>query len=254
MGTIYRDFRPRPRWMRAIVKGLIKAALWLLTDYSVEGKENIPEEGGFLVVGNHFSFSDPVFFVELLPYQAEFLAGAQPLHAPAWVKMLPMLYGVIPVHRGSSSREALRIAEDILKDGGVVGIFPEAGSWAQVLRPARPGTSFLASRAEVPLLPIGIEGSYDIFPALGRFSRAKVHIKIGKPFGPYEVSGRGRERREQLDEISDDIMRHIAELIPPERSGSYSDDPALREAAKEFEVYPWDELVEGEVEPFGEKI
>jgi 1-acyl-sn-glycerol-3-phosphate acyltransferase len=254
MQKMYRDFRPNPPWLRAILKALIRAALWLLTDYSIEGRENIPKEGGFLVVANHFSFTDPVFVVELLPYQAEFMAGAAPLHAPAWARLLPKLYGVIPVHRGSSSRDGLRIAEEILKNGGVVAIFPEAGSWAQVLRPARPGTSFLASRAAVPILPVGIQGSHNIFPALGKFKRAKVHIKVGEPFGPYTAGGRGRERREQLDQISQAIMEHIAALIPAERRGSYSDDPIIRAAAKEFELYPWDELAEGEVEAFGEKI
>jgi hypothetical protein len=60
------------------------------------------------------------------------------------------------------------------------------------------------------------------------------------------VDGRGRERREQLDEIGHEIMRHIAALLPPEKRGHYSDDPAIREAAKGTEVYPWADKVEGE--------
>jgi 1-acyl-sn-glycerol-3-phosphate acyltransferase len=250
----FREFHPKPRWWRSIIRGAIKLALWLLTETTIVGWENIPRQGGFLVVANHFSFTDPVFMVALLPYQAEFMAGAAPIHAPAFAKWLPPLYGVIPLTRGGSSRDSLRIAEDILKEGGVVGIFPEAGSWAQVLRPARPGTSFLASRAAVPILPVGIDGSFDIFPALGRFQRAKVRIVIGQPFGPYAAEGRGRDRRTQLDQISHQIMQHIAALIPPERRGVYSEDLALREAAQHVAIYPWDDLVEGQVEAFVEKI
>ena len=71
--------------------------------------------------------------------------------------------------------------------------------------------------------------------------------RIGKPFGPFAASGRGRERRRQLEEIGHEIMRHIADLIPPERRGFYSDDPAIREAAKGTEIYPWADKAEGEV-------
>jgi hypothetical protein len=46
--------------------------------------------------------------------------------------------------------------------------------------------------------------------------------------------------------IGHEIMRHIAELLPPEKRGHYSDDPAIREAAKGTEVYPWAHAVEGE--------
>jgi hypothetical protein len=74
-----------------------------------------------------------------------------------------------------------------------------------------------------------------------------VTIKIGQPFGPFTASGAGREHRKQLDEIGHEIMRHIAELLPPGLRGHYSDDPAIREAARGTEIYPWDHKVEGEV-------
>jgi 1-acyl-sn-glycerol-3-phosphate acyltransferase len=134
-----------------------------------------------------------------------------------------------------------------LDQQGVMGIFPEGGNWATVLRPARPGTAFLTTMTGAPLLPVGLSGLNDVFPALGKGKRAKVTIKVGKPFGPYTVKGSGRERRAQLDEIGHEIMRHIAELIPPEKRGHYSDDPAIREAAQGTEIYPWAEKVEGEV-------
>jgi 1-acyl-sn-glycerol-3-phosphate acyltransferase len=60
------------------------------------------------------------------------------------------------------------------------------------------------------------------------------------------LNGRGRERREQLDEIGHEIMRHVAAVLPPEKRGHYSDDPAIRAAAQGTEVYPWAHKVEGE--------
>lgn len=94
---------------------------------------------------------------------------------------------------------------------------------------------------------VGLVGLNDVFPALLKGRRAKIQFVIGKPFGPFRVTGRGREKRELLDEIGHEIMRHIAELIPPERRGCYSDDPVIREAARGTEIYPWAEKVEGQV-------
>ena len=71
-----------------------------------------------------------------------------------------------------------------------------------------------------------------------------VTVNIGKPFGPYRLEGRDRSNRAVIDEIGHDIMRHVAELIPPEQRGFYSDDPAIREAAKGTEIYPWENQVE----------
>ena len=94
------------------------------------------------------------------------------------------------------------------------------------------------------------DGLLDIFPSLGKGRRAGSTVRIGKPFGPFSVSGRGRKRRRQLDEIGHEIMRHIAELIPPSRRGHYSDDPAIREAATGTEIYPWADVDEEEVAGF----
>jgi hypothetical protein len=80
--------------------------------------------------------------------------------------------------------------------------------------------------------------------------QAKATINIGKPFGPFEVSGRGRERREQLDHIGDSIMQEIASLLPDELCGRYADNPNVRKASKEAERYPWADKIEGEI--FGE--
>jgi len=55
---------------------------------------------------------------------------------------------------------------------------------------------------------------------------------------------RDRSSRQQMDELGHEMMRRIAELIPPERRGFYSDDPAIREAARGTEVYPWEGIQE----------
>jgi 1-acyl-sn-glycerol-3-phosphate acyltransferase len=235
---------PRRRVIRAILRRLIHGAFYVLSDLQVEGRENFPPSGPLLLVGNHFSFVDPVAMIHVTPWQVEFVGGTALPNAPPVVRWIPDMWGRYEVVRGGGSTYALKGAESVLKQGGVLGIFPEAGAWATVLRPARPGTAFLAARTGARLLPMGFDGMTEVFPTLRQGRRAKATVRIGKPFGPFHVTGRGRERRRQLDEIGHEIMRHIAELIPPERRGFYSDDPAIREAARGTEIYPYDDRPE----------
>ena len=201
-----------------------------------------------MLVGNHFSFIDPVCFVRIAPPSLEFVGGADTPHAPVVTRIIPFLWGYHPLYRGTGAKDSLRAAEAILAQDGILGIFPEAGNWATVLRPARPGTAFLATRTGASLLPVGLVGINDIFPSLRRGRRAKIQINIGKPFGPFKTSGHGQKHREQLDEIGHEIMHRIAELIPQEKRGHYSDDPAIRKAAEGTEIYPWANKVEGQVQ------
>jgi len=232
---------PRRRLVRSAARRLVHAALAVLTDVEIIGQENLPDGGPLLVVANHFSFIDPVAMIRAVPWPIEFVGGFQMPNAPPAVKWLPKVWGYYPVHRGSYSTDALRAAEAVLDQDGVLGIFPEAGNWATVLRPARPGAAFLAVRTGAPILPMGFAHLNDVFPSLHKGKRARITINIGKPFGPFGAPGRGRTRRPRLEAIGHEIMSRIARLIPPEKRGHYSDDPAIRAAAQGTEIYPWDE-------------
>jgi 1-acyl-sn-glycerol-3-phosphate acyltransferase len=231
---------PRRRFLRGAMRGLSHLLFCLLTDLEVVGQENLPEGGPLLVALNHFGVADPALIVRITPWPLEVLGAFRTPNAPFWATWLLKLWGYIPVHRGTGSRDALRAMEAVLAQGGVAGVAPEGGSWATVLRPARPGTAFLAVRTGARILPVGIDGTPDIFPSLRQGRRARVTARIGEPFGPFQATGHGRKRRQQLDEIGHQIMKRIAALIPPERRGFYSEDPAIRAAAKGTEIFPWD--------------
>jgi 1-acyl-sn-glycerol-3-phosphate acyltransferase len=219
-----------------------------LADFHIIGQENFPASGPLIVVANHFSYLDPVAMVRAVPWPLEFIGGLRNPGAPATTRIIPWLWGYYPVVRGTGSRYALTATETVLKQSGIIGIFPEGGNWATVLRPARPGTAYLAARTGAPILPIGFDGLLDVFPQRKQGKRARITVQVGKLFGPFSTTGRGRQRREQLEEIGHEIMRRIAELIPPPRRGHYSDDPAIRTAAQGTEIYPWTTRTEEEFE------
>jgi 1-acyl-sn-glycerol-3-phosphate acyltransferase len=221
---------------------LARLALHALADFRVFGRQNLPASGPLLVVANHFSPWDTVALVAAVPWPMEFLGGFQLVDAPGVVQWIPRLWGYYAVRRGSVSRTAMRAATAVMEQKGILAIFPEGGSWASVVRPARPGTAYLAVHTGARLLPIGLDGLVDLFPSLRRAKRASVTVRIGEPFGPFPAAARGRAGRSALDDLGHTIMEQIAVLLPPERRGVYSDDPALVEAAREAAVYPYDDL------------
>jgi 1-acyl-sn-glycerol-3-phosphate acyltransferase len=233
---------PRRRIRRYFLRRLGWFLLGMLTKLEVIGLENVPEEGPIIVVANHFNHTDVAAMIVAIDKPMEFLGGNQFALAPTLLKWMPFTWGFYKVRRGAVSRDAMHASTAVLGQNGFLMIFPEAGAWADVLRPPRPGTAFIADRTGAKLLPVGLDGMTNIFPALSKRQRAKVTIRIGKPFGPLKAEGRGRARREKLNEIGDTIMQHIAELLPPERRGMYSDDPKLRAEAEKVADYPFHDL------------
>lgn len=235
---------PRRRPLRYAMRRTAAALLSALSEFHVIGQENVPAAGPIIVVANHFSPYDVAAMVACIDRPMEFLGGRHFVNGPEWLMWLPRLWGFYEVNRGAVSRNAMRASEAVLAQNGFLMIFPEGGAWAHVLRPARPGTALIATMTGARLLPVGLDGLPHMFPHLRKGKRGPVTIRIGKPFGPLTASGRGRERRRQLDELGDEIMRHIAPLLPPERRGVYSEDPALRAEAEKVADYPFDDLHE----------
>ncbi|MGC9521753.1 MAG: lysophospholipid acyltransferase family protein [Anaerolineae bacterium] len=236
---------PRRRVIRGLIQRFTRVAFAVLADFRVIGRENVPKTGPLLVVGNHFSFLDPVALIAVAPWPVEFVGGFRVPNAPPAVGWLRKLWGYYPVYRGTGSQIAFRAAQAVLGQKGVLAIFPEGSSAYAMLRRPRPGAAFMAARSHARMLPIGFDGLTEMFPAVRRGRRASVKVRIGKPFGPFTAPGRGRERRGKIDAISEEIMQRIAELLPADRRGHYSDDLAIRAAAHVVDAYPWDEEPEG---------
>ena len=99
--------------VRFLLKQLSILALGRSPGWRSQGEENLPKTGPLMVVGNHFSFIDPVAIVRMAPWPVEFVGGAVTPHAPLWTRIIPFLWGYQKLYRGTGSRDALRAAENV---------------------------------------------------------------------------------------------------------------------------------------------
>ena len=190
----------------------MKALFILLTRWRVEGKENVPKQGSLIVVANHLNLIDPPLLGVSVARRINFMAK-QELFRPSLGAYFVRASGAFPVRRGKLDREAIRRALEVLKNGGVVGMFPEGKrSLNNQLLPIQPGTAFVAVRSGAPILPIGISGSEQVKGIGFIIHRPRITVTIGRPFSlPYS---KDKPLRSQLPELSDMISKRIAELLP----------------------------------------
>ena len=110
----------------------------------------------------------------------------------------------------------------MLAHGGVLGIFPESGSWAMLLRPARPGLAYIAEQSGAPVMPISIVGAENVIGG----SRRPLRIEFHPPLAALLIM-----EREALDALDDEVMSVIAQGSPDAQRGKFSSDPGARQAA-----------------------
>ena len=136
-------------------------------------------------------------------------------------------YGAFPVRRGQLDRAALRWSLAALQNEEVIGMFPEGkrSPNAQLQSP-QPGTSLLAARSGVPLLPVAISGSERVKGISVIWHRPQITVTIGRPF--LLPSAGDKLTRSRLAQHSDSIMEHIAELLPESYRGAYNLRGSLR--------------------------
>ena len=130
---------------------------WLAHGTVAYGVERIPKEGGVLVAANHFTALDPVLVGGLAPRGMHFFAKGQLFQRSLLTEAILWL-GCFPVGHHADNRAALRHATDLLRGGRVVGIFVEgARQRSDEVGEAMPGAALLATRADVPVVPCGID-------------------------------------------------------------------------------------------------
>jgi 1-acyl-sn-glycerol-3-phosphate acyltransferase len=149
----------------------------------VTGQENIPKKGGVCFVSNHCGFLDIVLLFAYCGRPVGFIAKKELIFVPilnAWIYMVGGQF----IDR-SSPRKAVRSinkgVERIKRGGGMI-IFPEGHrSKGRGLLPFHPGSLKLATMAEAPIVPVALEGSYEVFEKNYRAAKNTMKVTFCKP-------------------------------------------------------------------------
>lgn len=190
------------RFYRNIIN-VVRVIFLFYLRIEIKGKENIPKEGAFIVCANHRSMLDAVVLALKFDRQIHFLGKAE-LFKNKLFKWIFTKLEVIPTKRHEVDLNVIRQANKVLKEGKILGIFPE-GTRVRTgkLAEFEPGTSMLAIRNKVDVLPVMIHGKYG-------FMR-KIIINVGKPFDLSEFYGE-RTSIEMFGKATEIIRQKVSEL------------------------------------------
>jgi len=178
----------------------------------VEGAEHVPADGPCVIAANHASYVDPIVLWMACPRHVRYIVDREQYLRPL-VHWMAVRSGAIPVENDPRDLGSLRRALLALKQGSVLGIFPEGGrSDDGSLKTGKPGAALLALRAGVPLLPAGIVGTFAAYSRHHRYPRpGPVLVRFGEPV-ILPAAWQGHAAKEHLEEATALLMNRIRNL------------------------------------------
>lgn len=187
---------------------IISVVARLLFHPRVEGAENIPSSGPVLIAPIHRSNVDFAFLLFISPRKVFFMAKDTIFRVPLLGPLLTRL-GAFPVNRDGADRESLRLAEQVLRRGQALVLFPEGTrKEGNAVEPLHDGAMFIAARTGAMVVPVGIAGSDDAMPVgkkLPHFSR--IVVVVGAPISP--PVGEGRVTRSQIAAKTEELRTEL---------------------------------------------
>lgn len=190
--------------------------------------DKIPDQGPALVVMNHINFLEaPLFYFLYKPRPIWAMAKTE-LWSHPFFGVFVRRWGGIAVKRGGSNRETFALVKRLLDRNHMVAIAPEGtrSRNGKLLR-GKPGIALLAQMTGVPVIPVAHWGGQNFWKNFRHLKPTTVHLRVGEAFLPGALAGKsGRQ------EAADEVMLHLARLMPEELRGVYREAVA-QESSKE---------------------
>ncbi|MDD5466403.1 MAG: lysophospholipid acyltransferase family protein [Anaerolineales bacterium] len=209
------------RWLlRPLFRGIFR----LISRVHINGGENIPAHGPYLVAINHISLFEAPLIVAFWPTAMEAVGAIDVWQRPGQ-STLVRLYGGIPVRRKEYDRKVIDTMLAVLRSGRPLLIAPEGGRSHQPgMQRAHPGVAYVMDKANVPVVPVGIVGTTEDFLRRALHGkRPTLQMYIGAPISLPAISGSAEERRLARQLNADLVMSRIAAMLPHDYRGVYAD-------------------------------
>lgn len=220
-----------------LIRFIIRSFFKYFTVLNISGRKKISEQGAYIVAANHLGVLDPALVFNILDRQDIILIIAEKYQRNAIFRWLVSSMNAIYIDRFNADIRALKIVIERLQQGDVLVMAPEGTrSRSGSLIEARPGGSYLAAKTGLPVFPVAVTGTEDkgLISNFLHLRRPRINIKVGEPltFSPVDR----KDRQAVLQSYTDEIMCHIAIMLPPSYRGVYADHPRLLELEREQEA------------------
>ncbi len=211
---------------------------WLyshLTHVTVLNEDQVPKEGPFILTLNHLSRLDFPALIMTERYNDFYCVAADKYkNFPIFGKVITDA-DMIWIDRTKADFKAMKRIMTVLKEGKVVALAPEGTrSKTKSLLQGKEGVTLIASKAHVPLVSLGIEGSEKWMDSFKHFHKPHLILRFGPAFTLPAIDPDNRE--ESLRHATDEVMCRIAALLPESYRGYYRDFPRVQELREEWKA------------------
>ena len=177
------------RWWWRLCQGLARWGANSLWKFRVFGLENIPRTGGVLLAANHQSYLDPVLVAMVLPREMHFMARRTLFRNPAF-RAIIVGFNAFAIERDTADVKGVNSAIARLEAGNILLVFPEGTRTGNGSIGLMKSVGVIAERAAVPIVPVLIQGAYEVWPKGRGIPRlGTVSVVFGKPLKPENITG-----------------------------------------------------------------
>jgi 1-acyl-sn-glycerol-3-phosphate acyltransferase len=196
-----------------VFRSLVCSFTQVFTRLHVDGRDRLPPTGAYVLAPVHRSYVDTPIVACVTSRRIRFMGKKEMWKYPALGWLFSAL-GAFPVNRGTADREALSRCITVLEGGEPLVLFPEGERKdGPRIHPLFDGAAFVAARAGVPIVPVGIGGSARVMPRHAKMIRPrKVHVVIGEPI-IVEVGASGRAPRRAITDASERLSVELQRLF-----------------------------------------
>jgi len=211
------ELRRRDRLGWIVVRLFMSTAAKIWFRYEVHGRENLPDDHAFIVSPVHRSNLDTPLLPVIRREQIRFMGKESLWEVNALSSWFLTAMGGFPVEREAVDRSAMAAAEEVLRRGETLVMFPEGTRRSGPIVKAEnmhDGPSFVSGRQQVPIVPIGLAGGEEAMPVGKKFVYPKKLVfVIGEPIPPPEQNEKGRVPRSAIKAHTELLRQRLQELF-----------------------------------------